>query len=178
MRRVVDDDRSSWTVAGTIGVVAGRIAPMLGVFPCHHRRRGDSGSYLGDSYRRLSEMTVLSAQIAKIGIHTHIRAQAWTTVPAFWWQSSSLRYSASPVRRFTTRSPRRSAREARPDLLDLTVNLLPLVFLVSVDPKGTCVSGAVGVRRCSPACRPRSSSATVVNGFVGKIDGSHNPLAG
>jgi NhaC family Na+:H+ antiporter len=42
-----------------------------------------SGGYFGDKTSPLSETTVLSAQLVGTDIYTHIRAQLWTSVPAF-----------------------------------------------------------------------------------------------
>ena len=42
-----------------------------------------SGAYLGDKLSPLSETTILTAQMVKVDIYTHIRSQAWTSIPAF-----------------------------------------------------------------------------------------------
>jgi NhaC family Na+:H+ antiporter len=42
-----------------------------------------SGAYLGDKTSPLSETTVLASQLAGAELYTHVRAQAWTSVPAF-----------------------------------------------------------------------------------------------
>jgi NhaC family Na+:H+ antiporter len=42
-----------------------------------------SGSYLGDKTSPLSETTVLASQLVGADLYTHIRAQVWTSVPAF-----------------------------------------------------------------------------------------------
>jgi NhaC family Na+:H+ antiporter len=65
---------SSWTTAGTIGVGLVGIAVMLGVF---------SGAYLGDKTSPLSETTILTAQMVKVDLYDHIRAQVWTSIHAF-----------------------------------------------------------------------------------------------
>jgi NhaC family Na+:H+ antiporter len=42
-----------------------------------------SGSYLGDKTSPLSETTVLASQLVDADLYSHIRAQVWTSVPAF-----------------------------------------------------------------------------------------------
>ena len=74
---------SSWTTAGTVGVGLVGIASLIGVSPIITAGAVISGAYLGDKTSPLSETTVLSAQLAKVDIYTHIRAQVWTSVPAF-----------------------------------------------------------------------------------------------
>src|SRR5215471_17235592 len=74
---------SSWTTAGTIGVGLVGIASLVGVSPFITAGAVVSGSYLGDKTSPLSETTVLSAQLAGADVYTHVRGQAWTSVPAF-----------------------------------------------------------------------------------------------
>lgn len=74
---------SSWTTAGTIGVGLIGIAIALGVSPAITAGAVISGSYLGDKSSPLSETTVLTAQIVGVDVYTHIRAQLWTSIPAF-----------------------------------------------------------------------------------------------
>lgn len=74
---------SSWTTVGTIGVGLVGIASLLGVSPIVTAGAVISGGYFGDKTSPLSETTVLSAQLAGVDIYTHIRAQLWTSGPAF-----------------------------------------------------------------------------------------------
>jgi Na+:H+ antiporter, NhaC family len=74
---------SSWTTAGTIGVGLVGIATVLGVSPVVTAGAVISGGYFGDKTSPLSETTVLSAQLVGTDIYTHIRAQLWTSGPAF-----------------------------------------------------------------------------------------------
>jgi len=74
---------SSWTTAGTIGVGLVGLATLVGVSPAITAGAVISGAYLGDKLSPLSETTVLTAQLAEIDIYTHLRAQMWTSVPAF-----------------------------------------------------------------------------------------------
>jgi NhaC family Na+:H+ antiporter len=74
---------SSWTTVGTIGVGLMGLATMVGVSPIITAGAVISGSYVGDKISPLSETTVLTAQLAKVEIYTHIRAMLWSTVPSF-----------------------------------------------------------------------------------------------
>lgn len=74
---------SSWTTVGTIGVGLVGIASLVGVSPAITAGAVISGAYFGDKTSPLSETTLLSAQLAGADIYTHIRAQLWTSVPAF-----------------------------------------------------------------------------------------------
>jgi Na+:H+ antiporter, NhaC family len=74
---------SSWTTAGTIGVGLVGLAAMVGVSPAITAGAVISGAYVGDKISPLSETTVLTAQLAKVDVYTHIRAMLWSTVPAF-----------------------------------------------------------------------------------------------
>ena len=74
---------SSWTTAGTIGVGLVGIAVALGVSPEITAGAVVSGAYLGDKSSPLSETTVLASQVVQVDVYTHIRAQLWTSVPAF-----------------------------------------------------------------------------------------------
>lgn len=74
---------SSWTTVGTIGVGLIGIGAMLGVSPAIAAGAVISGAYLGDKLSPLSETTILTAQMVKTDVMRHIRAQAWTSLPAF-----------------------------------------------------------------------------------------------
>ena len=74
---------SSWTTAGTIGVGLVGIAVMLGVSPAITAGAVISGAYLGDKLSPLSETTILTAQMAEVPVHEHVKRQAWTSIPAF-----------------------------------------------------------------------------------------------
>jgi len=74
---------SSWTTAGTVGVGLIGGAGVTGVSPAITAGVIVSGAYLGDEVSSLSETTVLAAQLAEVGLHTHIRAMIWTAGPAF-----------------------------------------------------------------------------------------------
>jgi NhaC family Na+:H+ antiporter len=74
---------SSWTTAGTIGVGLVGIAALVGVSTSITAGAVISGAYLGDKLSPLSETTVLTAQMVETDLFTHVRRQAWTSVPAF-----------------------------------------------------------------------------------------------
>jgi NhaC family Na+:H+ antiporter len=74
---------SSWTTAGTIGVGLVGIAQMLGVSPAITAGAVISGAYLGDKLSPLSETTIMTAQMVEVDLYRHIKAQAWTSIPAF-----------------------------------------------------------------------------------------------
>lgn len=73
---------SSWTTAGTIGVGLVGLSHMIGVSPAVTAGAIISGAYVGDKISPLSESTVLAAQLCRVDLYVHIRAQVWTTVPA------------------------------------------------------------------------------------------------
>ena len=74
---------SSWTTAATVGVGLVGIAGMLGVSTAITAGAVISGAYLGDKLSPLSETTILTAQMVQVDLYTHIRSQAWTSLPAF-----------------------------------------------------------------------------------------------
>ncbi|KKB13349.1 sodium:proton antiporter [Devosia geojensis] len=74
---------SSWTTAGTIGVGLVGLAGLLGISPAITAGAVISGAYLGDKLSPLSETSILAAQITGNDIFVHLRAQAWSSVPAF-----------------------------------------------------------------------------------------------
>jgi NhaC family Na+:H+ antiporter len=68
---------------GTIGVGLVGLASLVGVSPAVTAGAVISGAYLGDKLSPLSETTVLTSQLADVPIFTHLKNQAWTSVPAF-----------------------------------------------------------------------------------------------
>ncbi|HEY4201907.1 MAG TPA: Na+/H+ antiporter NhaC family protein [Devosiaceae bacterium] len=74
---------SSWTTAGTIGVGLVGLATLIGLSPAIAAGAVVSGSYLGDKLSPLSETTILAAQLTGSDVYAHLRAQVWTSVPAF-----------------------------------------------------------------------------------------------
>jgi NhaC family Na+:H+ antiporter len=59
------------------------IAALVGVSTSITAGAVISGAYLGDKLSPLSETTVLTAQMVGADLFTHVRRQAWTSVPAF-----------------------------------------------------------------------------------------------
>ena len=125
---------SSWTTAGTVGVGLVGLAALAGVSPAITAGAVISGAYLGDKLSPLSETTVLAAQLTGNDIRTHLRAQLWTSVPAFalaalamtilgWADGSSGAGEAAVASELT----------ALDTLFRITpLNLLPLVLLVTL----------------------------------------------
>jgi NhaC family Na+:H+ antiporter len=64
-----------------VGLVG--LATMVGVSPAVTAGAVVSGAYVGDKLSPLSETTVLTAELVKIDVFTHIRAMLWTSGPAF-----------------------------------------------------------------------------------------------
>lgn len=74
---------SSWTTAGTIGVGLVGLSVLIGVSPVITAGAVISGAYVGDKLSPLSETTILTAQLTGQDVYTHLRAQIWTSGPAF-----------------------------------------------------------------------------------------------
>jgi Na+:H+ antiporter, NhaC family len=123
---------SSWTTAGTIGVGLVGIASMLGMSPGITAGAVISGAYLGDKLSPLSETTVLTAQLVKVDVYTHIKRQAWTSIPAFGigfvlFLLIGLFWGPAP----TDAGDTSSELTALGDIYWITpLNLLPLLLLV------------------------------------------------
>lgn len=134
---------SSWTTAGTIGVGLVGIASLLGVSPTITAGAVISGAYFGDKTSPLSETTVLSAQLVGTDIYTHIRAQIWTSGPAFVISMAVFAILGLMADVNTT-------IETATDLAKLDqlfwitpLNLLPLLFLVVLSVRKVPASLAV-----------------------------------
>ena len=128
---------SSWTTAGTVGVGLVGIASLIGVSPIVTAGAVISGAYLGDKTSPLSETTVLASQLADVDVYTHIRAQVWTSVPAFL--AAIGVFALLGLRREGIVPP---AVEASADLAKLDqlfwitpLNLIPLVALLGMSLK-------------------------------------------
>ena len=74
---------SSWTTAGTIGVGLVALSLLVGVSPAITAGAVISGAYVGEKLSPLSETAILAAQLTGTTIYKHLRAQVWTSVPAF-----------------------------------------------------------------------------------------------
>jgi NhaC family Na+:H+ antiporter len=122
---------SSWTTAGTIGAGLVGMADVLGASPAIAAGAVISGAYLGDKLSPLSETTILTAQLVHVDLRTHLKAQVWTSIPAFLGACVVF-----VVLGFTV-SPEETAAPISLDLHTLDEvywispwNLLPLVLLV------------------------------------------------
>lgn len=73
---------SSWTTAGTMGVGLVGLATMVGVSPVITAGAAISGCYVGEKLSPLSETAILSAQLTGTDIYSHLRQQAWSSIPA------------------------------------------------------------------------------------------------
>jgi len=123
---------SSWTTAGTIGVGLVGLSFLVGVSPAITAGAVISGAYVGEKLSPLSETAILAAQLAGTTIYAHLRAQVWTSVPAFviallgfgllGWSDGVAGTSDAVVA---------SELLALSDLFNITpLNLLPLVLLI------------------------------------------------
>jgi NhaC family Na+:H+ antiporter len=125
---------SSWTTAGTVGVGLVGLATLSGVSPAITAGAVISGAYLGDKLSPLSETTILTAQITGNNIYKHLRAQAWTSIPAFViavfvFLGLGLADGAQGVGDAVIASELTSLDQ----LFWITpINLVPLVFLVAL----------------------------------------------
>ena len=59
------------------------LASLIGLSPAIAAGAVVSGAYVGDKLSPLSETTILAAQLTGSDVYAHLRAQIWTSVPAF-----------------------------------------------------------------------------------------------
>jgi NhaC family Na+:H+ antiporter len=123
---------SSWTTAGTIGVGLVGLSFLAGVSPAITAGAVISGAYVGEKLSPLSETAILAAQLTGTDIYKHLKAQVWTSIPAFiiaviafavlGWTDGSVGASDSVVE---------SELTALDQLFNITpFALLPLLLLV------------------------------------------------
>lgn len=170
---------SSWTTAGTIGVGLVGIATMLGVSSAITAGAVVSGAYLGDKLSPLSETTVLASQIAEVDIYTHIRNQAWTSVPAFILAAAgfSVLGVVGPPAQDTVGEAVELAKLS--DVFWITpLNLLPLLVLVVLSVRRVPPSLALLASALFAGIQAVLLQRDVVNGFVREIHGSANAVLG
>ncbi|WP_006245080.1 Na+/H+ antiporter NhaC [Mycolicibacterium tusciae] len=170
---------SSWTTAGTIGVGLVGIATMLGVSAPITAGAVISGAYLGDKLSPLSETTILTAQMVKVDLYTHIRNQAWTSVPAF-----VLAAVVFAVLGVAGPAP----ADAVPEEIELSklseifwitpLNLLPLVLLVFLSVRKAPASLALLGSALFAGVQATILQRDVVSAFAAEIHGSSNPVVG
>ena len=148
---------SSWTTAGTIGVGLVGLSFLAGVSPAITAGAVISGAYVGEKLSPLSETAILAAQLTGTTIYKHLRAQAWTSVPAlilaiigfaiFGWADNTAGASESVVA---------SELSALSRLFNITpLNLLPLVLLVvlsilKVPPSLAIMAAALAAAALAP----------------------------
>lgn len=147
---------SSWTTVGTIGVGLVGIASLVGVSPVITAGAVISGAYLGDKTSPLSETTILSAQLAGVDIYTHLRAQVWTSIPAFI--IAFIVFTILGLRTDVVDSVETATDLAKLDQLFwiTPLNLIPLVFLAFLSLRKAPASLAI-------------MSAALVAGITGAI---------
>ncbi|KUH67952.1 sodium:proton antiporter [Mycolicibacterium novocastrense] len=170
---------SSWTTAGTVGVGLVGIATMLGVSPAITAGAVISGAYLGDKLSPLSETTILTAQMVKVDLYTHIRSQAWTSVPAFVIAAVvfTILGVAGPPPLDTVGEEVELAKLSQ--IFSITpLNLLPLAVLVILSARKAPASLALLAASLWAGAQAVVLQHDVVEGFVREIHGSTNVVIG
>ncbi|KUI45028.1 sodium:proton antiporter [Mycobacterium sp. IS-1590] len=170
---------SSWTTAGTVGVGLVGIATMLGVSPAVTAGAVISGAYLGDKLSPLSETTILTAQMVKVDLYTHIRSQAWTSVPAFVIAAVvfTILGVAGPPPLDTVGEEVELAKLSQ--IFSITpLNLLPLAVLVVLSVRKAPASLALLAASLWAGAQAVVLQHDVVEGFVRAIHGSANVIVG
>lgn len=138
---------SSWTTAGTIGVGLVGLAVMVGVSPAMTAGAVISGCYVGEKMSPLSETAILSAQITGSDTYTHLRQQAWTSLPAL-----AIAVALFGILGFADGNRGLSAEVISSELGALNglfwitpLNLLPMLLLVVLSVRKTPASLAIMV---------------------------------
>jgi NhaC family Na+:H+ antiporter len=170
---------SSWTTAGTIGVGLVGIATMLGVSPAITAGAVVSGAYLGDKLSPLSETTILTAQMVEVDLYTHIRSQAWTSIPAFLIAAAGftvLGIVGPPV------------HDVVPENIELAklgeifwispLNLVPLLVLVVLSARRVPASLALLASALLAGVQATIVQRDVVTGFIKEIGASTQDVIG
>lgn len=170
---------SSWTTAGTIGVGLVGIATVLGASTAITAGAVISGAYLGDKLSPLSETTILTAQMVKVDLYTHIRSQAWTSAPAFLLAAVGFTVLG------LIGSPAKDAVSEEVELARLDqifwinpLNLLPLVLLAALSIRKAPASLALLAASLFAGVQATILQRDAVNAFVSDIGGSDDPLVG
>jgi NhaC family Na+:H+ antiporter len=170
---------SSWTTAGTIGVGLVGIATMLGVSTPITAGAVISGAYLGDKLSPLSETTVLTAQMVNVDLYTHIRHQAWTSVPAFVIAVvvfGVLGIVGPPVQQTVGEAVELAKLD---QVFWITpLNLLPLLLLVVLSIRKVPASLALLASALFAGAQATILQRDVVHGFVAEIGGSSHAVVG
>ncbi|OBK73098.1 Na+/H+ antiporter NhaC [Mycobacterium sp. 1164985.4] len=170
---------SSWTTAGTVGVGLVGIATMLGVSSAITAGAVISGAYLGDKLSPLSETTILTAQMVEVDLYTHIRHQAWTSVPAFVIAAIvfAILGVAGPPPLATVGEEVELAKLS--EIFSITpLNLLPLAILVFLSVRKAPASLALLAASLWAGAQAAVLQRDVVDGFVREMHGSANVIVG
>lgn len=170
---------SSWTTSATVGVGLLGIAAMLGVSAPITAGAVISGAYLGDKLSPLSETTILTAQMVGVDIYTHIRSQAWTSIPAFAVASVGFTILgvAGPAVHDTVSETVELAKLG--EIFWITpLNLLPMALLVFLSIRKTPASLALMAAALFAGVQATILQRDVVDGFVREIAGSSNATVG
>ncbi|GFG52154.1 Na+/H+ antiporter NhaC [Mycolicibacterium agri] len=170
---------SSWTTSATIGVGLVGIAGVLGVSTAITAGAVISGAYLGDKLSPLSETTILTAQMVRVDLYTHIRSQAWTSVPAFILACivfTVLGIAGPPVHDLVSEDI---------ELAKLSeifwinpVNLIPLALLAFLSIRKVPASLALTAAALFAGAQATVTQRGVVTQFAREIDGSSNVVVG
>jgi NhaC family Na+:H+ antiporter len=170
---------SSWTTAGTVGVGLIGIATMLGVSSAITAGAVISGAYLGDKLSPLSETTILTAQMVNVDIYTHIRAQIWTSLPAFVLAAAAfsvLGIAGPPVENSVGEDVELAKLS---EIYWVTpLNLLPLLLLVFLSIRKVPASLALLASAAFAGVQAAILQRDVVAQFVSEIGGSANAVVG
>jgi Na+:H+ antiporter, NhaC family len=170
---------SSWTTAATIGVGLVGIGGLLGVSTAITAGAVISGAYLGDKLSPLSETTILTAQMVRVDLYTHIRSQAWTSVPAFIIAAVGFTILgiAGPPVHDTVGEDVELAKLG--DIFWINpVNLLPLVLLAVLSIRKVPASLALLASALFAGVQATILQRGVVEQFVTAIGGSSEVVTG
>lgn len=170
---------SSWTTAATIGVGLVGIGGLLGVSTAITAGAVISGAYLGDKLSPLSETTILTAQMVRVDLYTHIRSQAWTSVPAFIIAAVGFTILgiAGPPVHDTVGEDVELAKLG--DIFWINpVNLLPLVLLAVLSIRKVPASLALLASALFAGVQAAILQRDVVEQFAAAIGGSSEAVTG
>ncbi|GAA2568103.1 Na+/H+ antiporter NhaC [Mycolicibacterium diernhoferi] len=170
---------SSWTTAGTIGVGLVGIAVMVGVSAPITAGAVISGAYLGDKLSPLSETTILTAQMVKVDLYTHIRSQAWTSIPAF--VLAAIVFAVLGVAGPAVHDEVAEAVELAKlgDIYWINPwNLLPMVLLAVLSIRKTPASLALLASSLFAGAQAAILQRDVIAEFVVGFGGSSDPIIG
>lgn len=170
---------SSWTTAGTIGVGLVGIAELLGVSTAITAGAVISGAYLGDKTSPLSETTILTSQMVEADTYDHIRAQVWTSIPAFVLACVGflvLGFVGPDVDDTVVTGVELGRLD---EIYRITpLNLLPLLLLAGLSIRKVPASLALMVSALFAGLMATVLQPDVVSGFVAGLDGGREGVAG